>query len=321
MKHTISIICPFYNATKYLDECINSVLNQKVGSWELILVNDGSTDSGVLIAESYAKKDQRIKLFTIENSGTLFARNYGIHKATGEYITFLDSDDSLDINALSVLCNELKNNVDAIVFNLRVFGAEGVRSKQLASFNQKTIISEDKNVINELFIKSNFGYGLCGCLFKKDLFSFMNLEDNRRMRYSEDMLIAYGVFKCANSVLLLPDFLYNYRMNSNSVTHNLTPDDYFDRFQVFSEIYNNIDSQYSTIENISTHVFWGFFNYVTFAPKNEKYTNYKKRCLEILNDDFYKKYIKKLHYESRKVRLTKLLLNHKLFWFSYLFNK
>lgn len=317
----ISVICPFYNAVKYLDECINSVLKQKYDSWELILVNDGSTDSSEHIAESYAKVDSRIKLFTIKNSGTLFARNYGIQQAVGEYITFLDSDDSLVDNAFLALCNEINNNVDAIVFNLRVFGTGEVKNKQLGSFNFRKIISGNKNVIDELFVKSNFGYGLCGCLFKKELFSFVNTKDNIRMRYSEDMLVAYNVFKQVNSILFLPDFLYNYRMNSNSVTHNLTPSDYFDRFQVFSTIYNDIDSQYFKIDSINRHIFWGFFNYVTFAPKYEKYNEYKSRCLSILEDEFYRNHIKKMKYESKKVKLTKSLLNHKLFWLSYILNK
>lgn len=321
MKRVISIICPFYNAEKYLDECINSVLNQKTDSWELILVNDGSTDSSEHIAESYVHKDSRIKLFAIKNSGTLFARNYGIQQATGEYITFLDSDDLLDDNTLSALCDELNNDVDAVIFNLRVFGTGEAKSKQLGSFDFRKTIFGNKNVIDELFVKSNFGYGLCGCLFRKELFSFINTEGNRRMRYSEDMLIAYNVFKQINSILFLPDFLYNYRMNSNSVTHNLTPNDYFDRFQVFSTVYNDIDSHCFKINYINSHIFWGFFNYVTFAPKYEKYNEYKRKCLNILNDDFYKNHIKKLRYESKKVRLVKSLFNLKLFWLSYILNK
>ena len=317
----ISVICPFYNAAKYLDECINSVLNQKNDSWELILVNDGSTDFSVHIAESYSKKDSRIKLYTIKNSGTLFARNYGIQQATGKYITFLDSDDSLDDNAFSALCSEIDNNIDAIVFNLCVFGTNEIKKKQLGSFDCRKIISGNNNVIDELFVKTNFGYGLCGCIFQRELFSFVNTIDCRRMRYSEDMLVAYNVFKQVNSILFLPDFLYNYRMNSNSVTHNLTPNDYFDRFQVFSTVYNDIDSHYFKSNYINPHIFWGFFNYVTFAPKYEKYNEYKRKCLNILNDDFYKNHIKKLRYERKKVRLVKSLFNLKLFWLSYILNK
>ena len=103
----ISVIVPVYNAEKYLKECIRSILNQTIQNLELILVNDGSTDGSGYICDEYINKDNRIKVIHKENGGVSSARNMGISEATGEYFTFVDSDDYLEPNALEILYNDI----------------------------------------------------------------------------------------------------------------------------------------------------------------------------------------------------------------------
>ena len=98
----VSVIIPVYNAEKYLAECIESVVNQTEQSWQLILVNDGSVDLSDSICQSYAEKDSRICYIKQENAGVSAARNAGIEKASGKWITFLDADDTLSQDALSL---------------------------------------------------------------------------------------------------------------------------------------------------------------------------------------------------------------------------
>ena len=103
MRPKISVIVPIYNAELYLEQCIESVLNQTLRDIELLLIDDGSTDNSFLICEKYKKRDNRIQLYTNKNVGQGLERNFGIKKSTGEYIAFLDSDDQYKENMLEKL--------------------------------------------------------------------------------------------------------------------------------------------------------------------------------------------------------------------------
>ena len=115
----ISIIVPVYNVEKYLKECLDSLINQTLEDIEIICINDGSTDNSLAILEEYQKKDSRIKVFSQRNQGVSAARNLGIEKATGEYLTFLDSDDRLELNTCEILYKEtIAKNSDFLFFGL-----------------------------------------------------------------------------------------------------------------------------------------------------------------------------------------------------------
>ena len=112
----ISIIVPVYNVESYLKRCIESILNQTFRDFELILVNDGSTDNSEIICKEYALKDERIKYFYQRNKGVSEARNKGIDNSSGEYIQFIDSDDYVDENFLEIVVNRFKRDNSDIVF-------------------------------------------------------------------------------------------------------------------------------------------------------------------------------------------------------------
>ena len=114
----ISVIIPIYNTQKYLKKCIDSVESQSYNNIEIILVNDGSTDSSEKIIQPYLQKYENIKYYKKENGGLSDARNYGIQKATGDYICFLDSDDYIDINLFSKLQKYLDLDYDMIKYKL-----------------------------------------------------------------------------------------------------------------------------------------------------------------------------------------------------------
>ena len=114
----ISIIIPVYNVEKYLATCLDSVINQTYKNLEILLIDDGSTDSSGLICEQYSKKDTRIKTIHKKNGGLSDARNVGISYASGDYISFIDSDDFIDINTFTILNQYIKQyNADIITFN------------------------------------------------------------------------------------------------------------------------------------------------------------------------------------------------------------
>ena len=108
VKNRISIIVPVYNAEKYLEKCIESILGQTYDDWELLLINDGSVDASGKICDFYASKDERIKAFHQDNAGVSVARNYGIKESCGEFLTFVDSDDYITENHIEGLIEAMQ---------------------------------------------------------------------------------------------------------------------------------------------------------------------------------------------------------------------
>jgi len=117
-SNKISVIVPIYNAEKFLNRCINSVVDQTYKNTELILINNGSTDTSRQICETFVEKYKWIKLYNIDNSGVSNARNIGLRESTGDFITFLDADDHLDVDALGILIyNQIRSNADLVIGN------------------------------------------------------------------------------------------------------------------------------------------------------------------------------------------------------------
>lgn len=153
MNDLVSIITPVYNAEKYIEDTINSVLNQNYCNWELFLVDDCSTDNSMIILEEFAKKDNRIKIIQLkENSGAATARNVGIERAKGRYIAFLDSDDIWMSNKLEVQINFMKeNDISFSYTNYMKFDEDGT---------ERGIVKIPARVTYNELLKSN----IIGCL-------------------------------------------------------------------------------------------------------------------------------------------------------------
>ena len=126
MDNKISIIVPVYNVEKYLERCINSLVHQTMKEIQIILVDDGSTDKSPSICDDYAKKDKRILVIHKENEGQGIARNYGLARASGEYVCFLDSDDYYELDTCEKLYEILKEtNADMCCFGYQINDKEG----------------------------------------------------------------------------------------------------------------------------------------------------------------------------------------------------
>ena len=115
LKSLISIVIPVYNVEKYLEKCLQSVQNQTYNHFEVILVNDGSTDSSLSICEKFVNQDKRFSVFSKENGGMSSARNFGIKKAKGSFITFVDSDDYIVKDYLSHLVAGIKSETSIVL--------------------------------------------------------------------------------------------------------------------------------------------------------------------------------------------------------------
>lgn len=220
---SISIVVPVYNTEKYLDKCISSILNQTFTDFELILVNDGSTDNSIDILKKYKNIDSRVVIIDKKNEGSIKARKEGIKKSQSEYITFVDSDDWLENNALEIAYNELKkNNSDVVVFNMyKVIDKLGLIKKENNTyyFNKKNTYTGDE-IREELAAAYLHGHpfpaGLCGKIYKTRYIKESGKYLNRISFLGDDLYYNLEIFLKVKKVSMVNIPLYYYRAGGNT---------------------------------------------------------------------------------------------------------
>ena len=210
----ISVIIPVYNVENYLKQCLESVINQTYKNLEIILIDDGSTDKSGNICEEYKQKDERIKLIHKTNGGLSDARNVGLLNATGEYISFVDSDDFIDLDMYKILYdNIIKFKSDIVWCDYNIYLKGNIQKHKL--------FSEQKNyIINDVFIKDLFNkYHLeafvWNRLYRKDIFKDIRFPYKRRC---EDGYLVIAILSNAKKITVIPDALYFYRQRGDSLS-------------------------------------------------------------------------------------------------------
>lgn len=208
----ISIIVPFFNSQDYIDKCIESVQKQTFKDWELILINDGSTDNSVDIVGKYLQKDHRIRLINQYNSGVSEARNRGIDESKGKYIFFLDSDDYIDGSTLENLYNYAQKTNGDIIIGQRVrINLDNIELKKIKikSFDQRQAI---RRFLNFRLIS---GY-VTGKLYKSSLIK--NYHFDKNVNYGEDGIFSFNILLEAKKVVYCNFPSYEYRIRVDSLT-------------------------------------------------------------------------------------------------------
>lgn len=207
-KHTkISVIIPVYNADLFLERCINSVLRQSVDSFEILLVNDGSTDNSGYICDEYAKRDSRIKVYHQRNGGVCKARNTGINAAVGEYITFLDSDDELTPSAFSDFIDIERKypGVDLITGQLKK--GDSILGSERIDLNDYIVGSDN---IFKYNIYELLGFSACAKLIKRSIIVDNNVHFIPGITRGEDPLWCTTLMGYLNSVAQCKKVVYRY---------------------------------------------------------------------------------------------------------------
>ena len=235
MKPRISVIIPIYNREKYLQKCVDSVLEQTFEDFELILVDDGSIDSSPKICDEYAAKDNRVRVIHKENGGVSSARNVGIQASFGEYIMFVDSDDYIDKDMLDTVyvCVE-EHHIDCVVTGLRfVYDAEG-RKKECPLKNGE--ICFDVSLNDEYDnLKNNFVFSTsCAKLYKTSIIKSNNIRYNENYSILEDGSFVMNCFGYCSSIYTTDRVLYNYRQSEDFSLMNKFNENSLDALQYFS---------------------------------------------------------------------------------------
>ena len=214
----ISVIIPVYNVEDYLRECVDSVLCQTYGNFEIIIVNDGSTDSSGEICDEYIEKDERVTVIHQKNGGLSAARNTGLTEANGDYIYFLDSDDYIAENALDILLNIAEKDSSDIVFFDAVSFADTDDFAVKQNYIRKHKYQTDNgiNIFGQMTENKEFHSAVYLMLFRK---SFI---DNNGLRFvpallHEDMVFTYQALCLSAVVSQCTDALYHRRYRKNSI--------------------------------------------------------------------------------------------------------
>lgn len=199
----ISVIVPIYNSEAYLDRCIQSVLEQTCNDFELLLIDDGSTDSSGTICDAYAAKDSRVRVFHKENGGVSSARNLGLDHAQGEYITFCDADDYVGTEWLAAYAGAIED-VDLAIQGYYSIDGDKTIEKKIQSCCGNTIATK-RQLITDLFTQEVYYY-LWVKLFRRDLIETHHIRFDEQSILGEDTqfiskYLEYAVsFKCIDSM-------------------------------------------------------------------------------------------------------------------------
>lgn len=216
----VSLIVPVSNVERYLPKCISSILSQIYTDFELLLIDDGSTDGSGKLCDLYAQKDVRIKVFHKVNEGASKARNLGIKHATGEYIAFIDSDDWIESNYLDILIKE-SYNTDIIFFPARMLYEENSETIYIPKvINDKNRENVEDTILYLYKNNQKFQYFVFtwNKLFKKEIIEKNNIKFNETIVHKEDELFTLEYCRYINNIKTISTPIYNYRILPTSLT-------------------------------------------------------------------------------------------------------
>lgn len=212
----VSVIVPVYNMEKYLNQCMDSLVNQTLKNIEIIVINDGSTDKSLEILNNYKKKyPNKVKIIDQENQGISVARNNGLKIASGKYVGFVDSDDYVEFDMFESLLNQIENSdSDIVICNYKEFNITTHDFKNISVVHNLNCenIYDDPSIINSI------DYAPWNKLFKKDLFDDISFPKN--LKY-EDLNAILKVFLNAKKITKLDKYLYIYRIIGTSETRTI----------------------------------------------------------------------------------------------------
>lgn len=209
MNKDISIIVPIYNAEKYLNRCIDSLINQTKEELEIILINDGSTDNSEKIIKEY--NDKRIKYFKNKNQGIGKTRNFGIEKTTGKYIMFVDSDDYIEKDACEKLYSKaINNNLDIVICDFFKINDLGETEQITIPDFEDSSLKENPDIITEFLAP-------WAKLYSRELIIDNNIRFVENLKY-EDAPFVIEALCCANKIGKLNECLNYYLVHTNSET-------------------------------------------------------------------------------------------------------
>ena len=310
----ISVIIPVYNVEEYLRECVDSVINQTYKNLEIILVDDGSTDSSGIICDEYTETDKRITVIHQKNSGLSAARNKGFESSIGKYVYFLDSDDYIDKNSVETLISIAEKDKSDIVFFDAVSFADMNDFTVKQNYIRKNKYNSDNgyNVFSKLIQNKEYHSAVPLIFLRKDFLSDCKIKFIPDILY-EDMVFTYQVFCKASVVSQCDKALYHRRYRKNSImTSSKTKRHFSSRLDVFHHnaeftknlAQSNASAAYEYVSRCAFNVFNVF----------EKLNKFDKKSCENELKIFKKDILEKNAFGNTALKMR---CYGKAFWFIY----
>lgn len=274
MSPKLSIIMPVYKSEQHIQKSIVSILNQDYQDYELILINDGSPDQSGIICDKYAKLDSRIKVIYQENQGVSGARNKGIEVSKGEFVTFIDSDDSIDESAYKLCMQSIEEfNVDMLIFGM-IF--QYYRENQIVreieeSFTKSFVL--EKYMLKDYFLslyETNYLSSVCNKIIKRTLIIDNNIFFNNRIVILEDFEFSLNVIEKSNKLFVEKYPFYKYSIDVKINGLQKRPNiDYWYNFEKLNATLLRVTHNLGVSNNIELSLIHGicFRNYLLILEK------------------------------------------------------
>ena len=320
----ISIIIPVYNVSQYLNECIQSVINQSYQNFECILIDDGSSDGSEIICDQWTQHDNRIRVIHQPNQGVSKARNKGIAEAQGEYIAFIDSDDWIDSNYLNTLLRPIEeSNVDLVVCGLQ----QHYSNETFKNYSYKTGIIHIERQDTKAFTDINKKFLLFGPvikLYKRTIIQTHNIHFPPEYTYGEDLLFNYNYLEYVKAIYIIDQCLYHYRIIGNGTLSSIKRINQFEidyaQWNILKNFFyrKNLWNDYST-SYLYHRLWWCMYDTILSFPerlkgKSIKYKiQYIKQIVSITEVKQLPQYIKDIH-APQWIKICICQRMYKLLW-------
>ena len=278
MGEKISVIVPVYNVEAYLERCVESILQQTYAHFELILINDGSTDSSGQICDRLASQYENIKVYHIENAGVSNARNMGIQLATGSWVTFIDSDDFVTQDYLATLASAVEGlNVGFVIAPLHHI-KNGIVT-DLPPHSGKTELWSTEETMKELLMTTRTSFFPVAKLFKRDLLADEKFNTNYHL--AEDALFLTELLlktRCSSVFIDKPVYYYDHREGSATTSVNRHV---FDTIEVYQQIIAQVSQAFPNLKyELINRECWSYitvYDKIIFTSREE----YQKEKAEL----------------------------------------
>lgn len=229
-EELVSVIIPAYNVGDYIEECIQSILCQTYKNYEIIIIDDGSTDNTYDIGCNLAIENARLKIYHQENQGVSIARNVGMQKANGKYYIFVDADDVVAPQYIEVLVAGIEKA------DMGMIGFTSEREVLATEANTSFIYDCATNIIENILCGTNYDGYLWNKIFQRTVIEKHNLKFSPNIVVWEDMLFVLEYLKNCNQIAISNDKLYYYRYREGSAVNNVRIEKYRSKYEVMVEI-------------------------------------------------------------------------------------
>lgn len=311
----VSIIVPVYNVEKYLDRCMDSLLNQTLKDIEIILVDDGSPDNCPVMCEKYATMDKRVQVIHKSNAGLGFARNTGLSVASGEYVAFVDSDDFVSIEMYDVLYRKANDNhLDALFCGFYEY--QSGKSTKLRSEVDKYVEYEGtkcQEVLHGMLSPcgtkgkiTRFEMSVWHSIYKKAIFDTFDVHFcSEREFISEDIIFHIDFIRHCNKIGFIPNPFYYYCLNENSLSKSYNPNRFKKADVLCEEIWNRvIKYNYSfPVEDCMFFICLSLRYPITILKQYDFSLSQKKDIVsEMIYSDIMRKWIQRMNWRKLPFR-------------------